>query len=73
MPEQLAGDVALALVLDQLHGREAYGLQAVRAVQQRVGDGGLAGRDPTAVSVSGDRVAHRLSSIIETDHHLSEN
>lgn len=72
MTEELTGDMTLALVLDEVNGREADVLEAVRSVHEAISQGGLTGGDTATLWMSGNHAAHQPTSIVETNHHLRE-
>lgn len=69
--QELARDVARALVLDELGRRERDGLHAVGAVQGATSQLRLRG-DPAAFRVVDHSAVHQLSSVVEVDQHLGK-
>ena len=72
--QQLAGDLPLALVVDEVGRREVHALHGVGAVA--AGDGALLGQhrgDAAALGVGGHRAMHQLAPVVEGDHHLGEH
>lgn len=73
--QELAGDMALALNLDEFSGRETDVLQAVwETVGGPVLDQGrLTRRDTTAISMRCHHAVHQLPAIEEVNDHLGES
>lgn len=70
--QELACDVALAIVLDELGRGEVDALHAVWTVKGTATQG-LLGGDSAAFRMINHRVLHQLPSVVETDHHMGES
>lgn len=70
--QEPAGEMALALVLDEIGGGEVDALHASRTVQGAAAEGMLGG-DPASFGMVDHCAVHQLSSVVKTDHHLVES